>query len=118
VVGRHKTNPLQDLAFYSGFGYEATEELVASWKAAWYVAKYASKTDPAIPRNFRRCRSSRDWTKLPEQTLSAYMVKSRNEKLWEFIVRVAETVDLPEERLMERWRVACNLYEGNDYGDE
>jgi len=118
VVGSHHAQPLKDLAYQSGFGFMATEELVESWKAAWYVAKYASKHDPSIPRGFRRCRSSRDWTKLPEQTLAAYMVKSRSEHLWQFIVRVAEQTGVDEQTLERRFFVACNLYDMGNYGDE
>jgi hypothetical protein len=111
MVGDHVAKPIKDLAYQAGFGYMATEELVASWKAAWYVAKYASKHDPSIPRNFRRCRSSRDWAKLPETTLPAYLVKSRSEHLWEFIARVADVTGLDHEQLLLRWRIACNVHE-------
>lgn len=118
VVGSHIAKPIKDLAYNSGFGYMATEELVASWKAAWYVAKYASKHDSSIPRNFRRCRSSRDWAKLPEQTLPAYMVKSKAEHLWEFIQRVSDCSGVVQETLLLRWRVACNIYEVGYTEDE
>lgn len=111
VVGSHREQPIKDLAYRSGFGYIALEETVASWKAAWYVAKYASKHDPSIPRNFRRCRSSRDWAKLQEVDLPSYMVRYRSEHLWEFILRVAERVDVSEDQLWVRYRVACNIYE-------
>jgi len=89
----------------------ATEEEVKSWKAAWYVAKYASKTDPSIPRNFRRCRTSRDWTKLPEVDLPAYLVKGKDEFLAEFIVRVSDTSAVDPDVLLTRYRVACSLFE-------
>lgn len=119
VVGSHISQPLKDLAWQSGFGYIALQETVSSWKAAWYVAKYASKHDPSIPRNFRRCRSSRDWAKLPEHSLPAYMVKSRSEALWEFIQRVSDRCDVPQETLLLRWQVAHNIYEvGNLFIDE
>lgn len=111
VVGKHISAPIKDLAYRSGFGYMATEELVASWKAAWYVAKYASKHDTSIPRNFRRCRSSRDWAKLPEHELPAYLVKSRAEHFWEFYLRVAEATGCDPEQIMLRYRVACNIHE-------
>lgn len=113
VVGSHHAQPIKDLAYASGFGYMATEESVASWKAAWYVAKYASKHDPSIPRNFRRCRASRDWAKLPDHALPAYIVKSRSEHTWEFIARVADVTGLDHEQLLRRWRTACSLYEVN-----
>jgi hypothetical protein len=118
VVGSHVTKPLKDLAYQSGFGFMATEELVASWKAAWYVAKYASKHDPSIPRNFRRCRSSRDWAKLPETTLPAYLVKSRSEHLWEFVLRVSDVSGIDPERILGRYRTACNIHEVGYHEDE
>lgn len=111
VVGEHVRSPIKDLAYQSGFGFMATEEEVASWKAAWYVAKYASKHDTSIPRNFRRCRSSRDWEKLPDVALPAYMVKSRAEHMWEFVSRVADVTGLDHEQIWIRYRVACNQWE-------
>jgi hypothetical protein len=111
VVGSHIANPIKDLAYASGFGFMATEEVMEGWKAAWYVAKYASKHDPSIPRNFRRCRSSRDWAKLPEIALPAYMVKSRSEHLWEFVARVADATGCDHEQIWGRYRVACNIHE-------
>src|SRR5574340_1236878 len=56
---------LKDLAMECGFGYQAKESYINSAKAANYCAKYASKTNPATPKGFRRVRASRDWAKLP-----------------------------------------------------
>jgi len=117
VVGKHKTNPIKDLAWSAGFGYMATEEIVQTWKAAWYVAKYASKHDPSIPRNFRRCRCSRDWAKLPEVDLPAYMVKGKAEHLGDFLLRVSEDCGVEPEILHTRWNVAHSLFELRDYDD-
>jgi hypothetical protein len=118
MVGDHIRNPIKDLAYQAGFGFMATEEVVQGWKAAWYVAKYASKHDPAIPRNFRRCRASRDWTKLPEMDLPAYLVKGRNEHLSEFIIRASENTDVDPDTLYRRYKIACNLFEVTGYDDE
>jgi len=118
VVGTHKSNPLKDLAWDSGFGFMATEEIVASWKAAWYVAKYASKTDVSIPPNFRRCRTSRDWEKLPEIELPAYLVRARSEHLAEFIARVSDVTDVDMGILYGRFRDASSLFEMKGYEDE
>lgn len=118
VLGGHKSQPLKDLAWRSGFGYIALEEAVKGWKAAWYVAKYASKHDPAIPRNFHRCRASRDWAKLPERDLPAYLVKSKLEKTWEFILRVSDISGDDPDILFFRYRTACNLYEVSYAGTE
>jgi len=89
----------------------ATEELVVGWKAAWYVAKYASKHDPAIPRNFRRCRTSRDWEKLPDVDLPSYLVKSRSEHTSEFILRVSDITGVAPDQLYSRWKTAHNIFE-------
>jgi len=119
VVGSHRNQPLKDLAYRAGFGYIALEETVATWKAAWYVAKYASKHDSAIPRNFRRCRCSRDWAKLPPHNLSAYIVKSRGEHLVDYLLRVEEVTGVGVDTLVMRWRTAHNIYEiGNLFTDE
>jgi len=118
VVGAHISNPIKDLAWQAGFGFMATEEIIQGWKAAWYVAKYASKHDPAIPRNFRRCRCSRDWAKLPDLVLPAFLVKSRSERLVDFLLRVEELTGVDVDKLYQRYRIACNLFEVNNYGDE
>lgn len=117
VVGSHISSPLKDVAWQAGFGYQAKQEIVNGAKAAGYVAKYASKTDPSIPRNFRRCRTSRDWTKLPEVDLPAYLVKSKNEFLSGFIIRVSEETNVDPETLLGRYRIACHIYELSDYED-
>jgi hypothetical protein len=111
ITGAHLSQPIKDLAYNAGFGYMATEELVEGWKAAWYVAKYASKHDPSIPRNFRRCRASRDWEKLPEIAFPPYIVKSRSEHTWEFVIRVADQTGFDPEQILFRYRTACNLFE-------
>jgi hypothetical protein len=117
VVGSHKDNPLKDLAWQTGWGYMATEEEVKGWKAAWYVAKYASKTDPSIPRGFRRCRTSRDWTKIPSVDLPSYMVKSQKEHLAEYLLRVEEGTGVDVDLLYQRYKVACSIHEVIDYDD-
>lgn len=117
VVGTHRAQPLKDLAFASGFGYIAMEEVVATWKAAWYVAKYASKTDPAIPPRFHRCRASRDWAKLPERELASFLVKARSEHLSDFIFRVSDVTGVDMDVLYRRYRDAYSLFEvGVDNG--
>jgi len=108
--GTHKTNPLKDFAWSCGFGYMATEEPIESGKAAGYVAKYASKHDPSIPRNFRRCRCSQDWAKLPEIELSPYIVKTRDESLTDYLLRVHWRTDVRLDTLYIRWTDALDEY--------
>lgn len=110
LVGNHRTNPLKDLAWQCGWGYMATEEEINGGKAAGYVAKYASKHDPAMPRNFRRCRVSQDWAKLPEIALPAYIVKSRDESLSEYLLRVNTQSATDIEILYMRWVDALDTY--------
>lgn len=110
VVASHKVNPLKDLAWQSGFGYIAKEEEVQSGKAAGYVAKYASKHDTSIPRNFRRCRCSQDWAKLPEIELDPYLVKSRTESLTDFLLRVNSQTYVEMETLYIRWKDGLDEY--------
>jgi len=110
VLGSHKKNPIKDVAWLSGFGYMATEELVESGKAAGYVAKYASKHDTSIPRNFRRCRCSQDWAKLPVIELDPYLVRSRDESLSDFLLRVNTRSDVDLETLYIRWTDALDGY--------
>jgi hypothetical protein len=117
VVGSHITNPLKDLAWQAGFGFMATEEVVASWKAAWYVAKYASKTDPAIPPRFRRCRTSRDWAKLPDREMASFLVKARSEHLSEYLTRVSEATGVVQDILYRRYRDAGSLFEMRGFED-
>jgi len=88
----------------------AKEEIVESGQAAGYVAKYASKHDPSIPRNFRRCRCSQDWAKLPEIELNPYLVKSRDESLTDFLLRVNTQTCVDMETLYIRWTDALDEY--------
>jgi len=117
-LGTHVRDPIKDLAVLSGFGYIALEEPVTSFKAAGYVAKYASKHDPAMPRNFRRVRASQGWTKLPERELHAYLVKARSESVSEFVLRVADETATLADTIYSRYRTAVNLWEINSYGDD
>lgn len=109
-TGTHKSNPLKDLAWNTGFGYMATEEPIEGGKAAGYVAKYASKHDPSIPRNFRRCRCSQDWAKLPEIELDPYIVKSRTESLTDYLLRVNSQTYVEVDTLYIRWTDGLDEY--------
>jgi len=110
VVGTHKVEPIKDLAWTAGFGYIASESEVQGYKAAYYVAKYASKHDPAMPRNFRRVRVSQDWTKLPEVDLEPYIVRGREESLSEYLLRVNTRTDVPVDTLYIRYTDGLDEY--------
>lgn len=104
---------LKDLAMQAGFGYQAKEQRVNSAKAAWYVAKYASKTDPRIPKNFRRVRSSQRWHKLPEFKGHELYVKGRNESLTEYLIRVSDGTGKDIDNLLLSWYQLTDKYTDN-----
>jgi len=110
ALGTHKAEPLKDLAYMAGFGYMATESEVQGYKAAYYVAKYASKHDTAMPRNFRRVRTSQDWAKLPEVLLDPYLVKSHDENVSEFLLRVNTQTNVDIDTLYIRWQDGLDEY--------
>lgn len=94
---------IKDLAMESGFGYQATESLINSAKAANYCAKYASKTNPATPKGFRRVRASRDWAKLPPMEGEPYLVRHKNELLSDYLLRVHWISGVPVDDLLYVW---------------
>lgn len=110
VLGSHVSQPLKDLAFMCGFGYIAKEEEIEGGKAAGYVAKYASKHDPSMPRNFHRCRASKDWAKIPELEQPSYLVRGKDESLTEFLLRVNTRSDVDIEVLYTRYEDALDEY--------
>ena len=83
-----------DFAVAYGWGYQAKLELVTGSQAAVYVAKYASKGDPSMPRNFRRVRASRDFPKLPDLGGLPLLVPARSEDVAHFIDRVCSETGL------------------------
>lgn len=94
---------LKDFAHDAGFGYQARERLVTSGAAANYCAKYASKTNPATPKNFRRVRASKDWAKLPEYEGDPLLVKSKKELLSDYLLRVHWATGVPLDDLLYVW---------------
>jgi len=88
----------------------ATESEVEGYKAAYYVAKYASKHDPAMPRNFRRVRTSRDWAKIPEIELDAYLVRSPLETITDYLLRVNTRTNVPVDTLYIRYSDGLDEY--------
>lgn len=100
---------LKDMAMQAGFGYQAKEIAVTSSGAASYVAKYASKQDEAMPRDFRRVRTSRGWARLPTYHGMSLIVKARKEFLSEYLLRVAEITGVDLETLHARWTLAHEI---------
>jgi hypothetical protein len=95
---------IKDLAMECGFGHQAKAGLINSQKAANYCAKYASKTNPATPKNFRRVRASQDWAKLPPFDGDPFLVKARSELLSDFLLRVHWITGVPMDDLLYVWR--------------
>lgn len=108
---RKSPKRLKDLAMECGFGYQATESKVNSGKAANYCAKYASKQSPKTPKGFRRVRASQDWTKLPDKKMDGLIVRARDEKISDYIVRVADITGCTPDMLYDQWDNAHPLRE-------
>lgn len=99
------TARVKDLAVSCGFGYEAEKEAVSERKAAYYVSKYVSKGDPAIPKGFRRVRTSQDFPKLPETPPPApVIVRARNESEFDYLVRCSIELHVPVPLLEAAYR--------------
>lgn len=94
---------LKDVAVWSGFGYQASEKRVTGDKAAWYVAKYASKQSPSCPAGFRRVRASVGWTKLPEKDGASLIVQAGKESLQDYLLRVSAETKLPFDQIVDTW---------------
>lgn len=95
---------IKDLAHECGFGHQAYESLINSSKAANYCAKYASKTNPATPKGFRRVRASQDWAQLPDYEGDPLLVKAKSELLSDFLLRVHWISGVPMDDLLYVWR--------------
>lgn len=99
---------IKDFAVHNGFGYQAKEKPVESIEAAGYVSKYVSKGMPDAPRNFRRCRPSQKWAKLPPYEGDPLLVKSRKESLTDYLLRVNQASGVDIDELYNRWRTATD----------
>lgn len=110
---RKSPRRIKDIAHEAGFGYQAKEKLVQNSQAAVYVAKYASKTDEKMPKNFRRVRACRTWTKLPDFAGHELFVKSKTETLSEYLIRVNEATGINIDELLERWYTLTDKYAEN-----
>jgi len=101
---------VKDFAVKCGFGYMADEKVLYTGKsAAAYVAKYASKGAEYIPKDFRRVRASRGWTKLPEMVGRILFVKSRNETITAYLMRVADNTNMSIDHLWQNWQLAHEI---------
>jgi hypothetical protein len=80
------------------------------------VAKYTSKGDAGMPKGFRRCRTSKDWAKLPPFSGSPYLVPSREESTLSFLLRVEAKTGVDIEVLSGRWMDAWEDFLDLDKG--
>lgn len=94
---------IKDMAVRVGFGYQATDEIVTGKRAAAYVAKYASKGAPDIPKGFRRVRCSRDWPKPPKPATDPYLVRAAKERVQDFLIRVSEVANVPLQEVADKY---------------
>lgn len=100
---------LKDMAAKAGFGYMAKEKPITSKKAANYVAKYTTKGFENAPKRFRRVRTSRDWSKLPDFQGDPLLVKGNKENLTDYLLRVANETDVAIDTLLDRWQLANEI---------
>jgi len=95
---------VKDFAHHAGFGYEATEDGVAGWKAAYYVSKYTSKQGADMPKGFRRVRTCRRWPKLPDALYEiAVYPPAKGEEIDRYISRIHRITGAEIPDLLARW---------------
>lgn len=104
--GQWTERGMHDWSVKRGFGFQVWCELVDGPKAAYYVSKYASKGDPAMPKGFRRVRASQGWTKDPVDPLRKLIVPAKGETLIDFLIRVNTSTGLDMETLYQHWHAA------------
>lgn len=95
---------VKDIAWYAGFGHQAEAVIVTGPKAASYVAKYATKQNPATPKGFRRVRKSNDIAPLPPYLGVKLIPPARDEHTWEYCQRVSEQTGIDIDTLYDRWQ--------------
>ena len=100
---------IKDFAVHQGFGYQAKQEKIEGTRAQNYVAKYVSKGNADMPKNFRRCRVSQDWSKLPPYQGSTLYVKSKSESITAFLIRVSDQTGKDIDDLWEQWQWAHEI---------
>jgi len=117
--GKYTKKGVHDYAVRRGFGHQAEAKPIDGQGAAWYVAKYASKGDPAMPKKFRRVRASRRWTKIPKDPEKRLIVPARGESLINFLLRASELTGREIDDLYSIWAEAqAALRRANDDGED
>lgn len=94
---------VKDIAWYAGFGYQAKAVVVNGPKAASYVAKYATKQNPATPKGFRRVRTSRDIKPLPAFESDGLIVPHKTETNVAYVLRVSSITGIDPGELYDTW---------------
>lgn len=102
---------IKEFAVHHGFGYQADDKPVTHRKAAAYVAKYASKGTPGIPKHFQRVRPSKQWPKLPDSDeFDAYIVQQLSELYIDYIERVSNLTGIDHDTLNDRYNAALKTF--------
>jgi len=102
---------IKDFAVNIGFGFQATDIMIDKGKATRYVAKYASKGDPRMPKRFRRVRVSRQWYRESDNhKRDAYIVRARREDYWSYIARVSRETGVDAEQIAAEYVAAVDKY--------
>lgn len=102
---------LKELAVHVGFGFQADDKLISGRQAAAYVAKYASKGTPQIPRGFRRVRPSAQWPKLPDkEQYDAYIVQQWKEPYSDYLLRVHAVCSVDVDTLHKVYQAAYTKF--------
>jgi hypothetical protein len=55
-----------------------------------------------MPKNFRRCRASQDWAKLPDMPTQSIVVQRYGESKFAFVVRACELLNLDYDRVYDQ----------------
>ena len=106
LYGTRNKIRIKDWAVARGFGFEADESRINGPQASQYVAKYASKQDPRMPKGFRRVRASHNWAKLPEFEGDPLIVRSRKEHTQHYLIRVSDITGIGLDELYARYQGA------------
>lgn len=99
---------IKDFAVRIGFGHQAYDEIITGRKAAAYVAKYASKGTPEIPKNFRRVRCSRNWRKPDADSKEPYLVRAAGEQVATYLHRVADVSGKPLQEIADAYQATVD----------
>jgi len=91
---------LANVARRCGFGWVCDYQVVTDKHAAAYVAKYASKVAPNMPKGFRRVRTSQGFADMPDAIQPSLILPMPNEKLAQYLIRAGDITGYDPDDLM------------------